>query len=138
MKLFSERRDYKSRCIGKWYWTYNFNTRGNYVTYWSQSLSCGQPIGEGERDRHPVFFARSNRVWTLRNSPDFLNCEYVGLNADVCWLLYLSMNIQQCVSVIKINPCHLHNIYIFKQKILRSNNNWFSNHKSILIAYSII
>lgn len=55
-----------------------------YVTYRSQSLSCGQPIGEGERDRHPVFFARSNRVWTLRNSPDFLNCEYVGSNTDVC------------------------------------------------------
>jgi len=26
------------------------------------------PIGEGERDRHPVFFARSNRILTLRNS----------------------------------------------------------------------
>lgn len=76
------------------------------VTYRSQSLSRGQPIGEGERDRHPVFFARSNRVWTLRNSPDFLNREYVALNADVCWLLYLSMNIQ-CVSVIKVNLCHL-------------------------------
>lgn len=125
--------------FGKQYWTYNFNIRENYVLLWHTGVRVwvvvnrlvkgnATDIQSSLLDRIVSGHCETRLTFSTANTlVGWFEYRYrCLLTPCICRWIFNSV----LVSLIKINPCRFYNIGI-KQKILRSNNNWFSNGKLI-------